>query len=227
MYILSDGKNFVMENPMRLGEYLSTTSPVHAKEFSYKQARALVQSNRKKLAWLKSYHLIGTDEESDNAEKSLNYKGEANTYSDSIKFDEKILDDINCEASSILELAAWDKTQLHTYRNLLGIELGHCDSAVSDIEHALQTYSHSSGGKKPQAHKMAKIGYLLSEIRSKHEKIKQAIRYIEVMERAIDNQFTLGKLKYELSKAKFTEYKGRTKYYQVALDTLGGGDNEL
>ena len=63
MYILSDGKNYVMENPMKIGEYLSTTSPVHAKEFSYKQARALIQSNRKKWAWIKQYHLIGTDEE--------------------------------------------------------------------------------------------------------------------------------------------------------------------
>lgn len=53
MYILSDGKNYVMENPMKIGEYLSTTSPVHAKEFSYKQARALIQSNRKKWAWMK------------------------------------------------------------------------------------------------------------------------------------------------------------------------------
>ena len=227
MYILSDGKTYVMENPLKIGEYLSTTSPVHAKEFSYKQARALIQSNRKKWSWMKQYHLIGTDEESDTVENSINYRGKANTYNDSTEFDMKMLNDINNEAFSILELAAWDKTQLHTYRNLLGIELGRCDSAVSDIEHALQTYNHSSGGKKPQAHKMAKIGYLLAEIRDKHEKIKQAIRYVEVMQQAIDNQFTLEKLKYELSKAKFTEYKGRTKYYQVALDTLGGGKSEL
>ena len=90
MYILSDGKNYVMENPMKIGEYLSTTSPVHAKEFSYKQARALIQSNRKKWAWMKQYHLIGTDEESDTVENSVNYRGKANTYNDSSEFDMKI-----------------------------------------------------------------------------------------------------------------------------------------
>ena len=38
-FILTDGKNYVMENPMRPGDYLSTTSPVQAKEFTFKQAR--------------------------------------------------------------------------------------------------------------------------------------------------------------------------------------------
>lgn len=31
MFILTDGKNYVMENPMQQGGYLSTTSPIQAK----------------------------------------------------------------------------------------------------------------------------------------------------------------------------------------------------
>ena len=43
MFILTDGKNYVMENPMKSGEYMITTSSSMAKEFTYKQARSLVQ----------------------------------------------------------------------------------------------------------------------------------------------------------------------------------------
>ena len=32
MFILTDGKNYVMENPIKQGTYVSTTSPLQAKE---------------------------------------------------------------------------------------------------------------------------------------------------------------------------------------------------
>lgn len=48
MFILTDGKNYVMENPMRQGVYISTTSPIQAKEFTWRQARSLLQ-NKKSL----------------------------------------------------------------------------------------------------------------------------------------------------------------------------------
>lgn len=31
MFILTDGKNYVMENPMQIGQYISTTSPIQRK----------------------------------------------------------------------------------------------------------------------------------------------------------------------------------------------------
>ena len=37
LFILTDGKNYVMENPMKSGEYMITTSSSMAKEFTYKQ----------------------------------------------------------------------------------------------------------------------------------------------------------------------------------------------
>ena len=39
--------------------------------------------------------------------------------------------------------------------------------------------------------KAAKIGYLLGEIRDKHENIKQCIDYIQVFENAITYNYTL------------------------------------
>ena len=61
MFILTDGKNYVMENPMKIGEYMTTTSSTMAKEFTYKQARSLVQNNRKKYSWVRKFNLIDLD----------------------------------------------------------------------------------------------------------------------------------------------------------------------
>ena len=117
-------------------------------------------------------------------------------------------------------LAGWSMEQLKTYEEELNIGLSKYDSAESDIEHALQKYKEDNDGKKPQAHKMAKIGYMLDEIRDKHKHIKQCQRYIKVMQDAITYNYTIEKLKLELTKAKYSDYKGRTEYYQKALDIL-------
>ncbi len=110
--------------------------------------------------------------------------------------------------------------QLTTYQNMLSTALSKYDSAEADIEHALQTYKEESGGKKPQAHKMAKVGYLLDDVRDKHKRIKQCQCYIKVMQDAITYHYTLEKLKLELSKATYEKYQGRTEYYDLALDML-------
>lgn len=49
MFILTDGKYYVMENPMRAGDYMRADSVVMAKEFSYKQARKLVTSPQREI----------------------------------------------------------------------------------------------------------------------------------------------------------------------------------
>jgi hypothetical protein len=220
MFILTNGKNYVMENPMKVGEYLSTSSPVQAKQFSYKQAKGLVQRKGKKFAWIRGYQIV--DQQTGQVESS-NYKGSAGAYMGNrdIEFDDSILDKIISESNSILGLAGWEKQQLDTYQNLLNVALSKSDSAISDIEHSLQKYKEDNNGKKPQAHKMAKIGYLLDEIRDKHKRIKQCQDYIRVLQDAITYKYDIGKIKLELSKAKHTDYKGRTEYYNLALEILG------
>ena len=49
------------------------------------------------------------------------------------------------------------------------------DSAESDVLHSLEKYKIDHNGKNPQAHKMAKIAYLLDEIRDKHKKMVNRI----------------------------------------------------
>ena len=58
MYILTDGKNYVMENPLAHGNYIQTTYSVKAKEFTYKQAKSLLQTKKKSLSWIKNFYLV-------------------------------------------------------------------------------------------------------------------------------------------------------------------------
>ena len=46
---------------------------------------------------------------------------------------------------------------------------------------------------------------------------------MQVFENAITYNYTIEKIKLELVKITHTEYKGRTEYYQVALDILDCG----
>lgn len=222
MFILTDGKNYVMENPMKVGEYLSTTSPIQAKEFTYKQARSLLQNKKKSLSWVKKFQMINQETgERDNSVKR--YKGNSGVYigNNNVDFDDNIIDLIYNETNSLIGLAGWSMLQLETYEKELNMGLSKYDSALSDINHALQKYKEDNDGKKPQAHKMSKLGYMLDEVRDKRKHIKQCIRYVQVMKNAINHGYTLEKIKLELSKVKSTDYQGRTEYYQKALDILG------
>lgn len=221
MYILTDGKNYVMENPMQQGSYISTTSPIQAKEFTYKQAKSLLQNKSKKLSWVKSFHML--DQDTGKIDKTAKYrKGNGGAYigQNNISFDYSVVELIYNETKSIIGLAGWSMTQLKTYEEELLNGLSKYDSAESDIDHALQKYKEDNNGKKPQAHKMAKVGYLLDDIRDKRKHVKQCIDYVKVMEDAITYSYTIEKIKLELTKAKHVEYKGRTEYYQMALDML-------
>lgn len=222
MYILTDGKNYVMENPLKAESYLKTTSPVQAKEFTYKQGKSLLQGKNRKIPWIKSFQMVDVETGDKVARKELKKVGSGGVYigKNDIDFDESILDEILNESNSILGLAGWNIKQLETYRNLLNAALSKADSGESDIKHAMRKYQEDNNGKKPPAHKMSKLGYMIAELEDKHKRIKQCLNYIKVMEDAITYKYDVGKIKLELSKAKFVEYEGRTEYYKLALEIL-------
>lgn len=219
MFILTDGKNYVMENPIKQGFYLQTTYAAKAKGFSYKQARTLLNSKHKSMSWIKSYYMVNQD---NGQIKTSKYKGNGGVYigENDVSFNENIIQLIYNEINSITRLAGWNLEQLKTYEQELNIALSKYDSAESDISHALQEYKEENNGKKPQAHKMAKIGYLLDDVRDKHKHIKKCLRYVRVMEEAITYSYSIEKMKLELNKVSNAEYKGRTEYFQKAIDIL-------
>lgn len=219
MFILTDGKNYVMRNPVNPSKYMPTTSSALAEQFTFKQARNLKNNKRKSDKWINGYYALNVDT---GEMENVNGKSNDNVFcgTKDIEFDEKILDDIITEANSLLGIAGWNSVQLSTYKNILSGALSKYDSAESDINHALEKYKEDNHGKKPQAHKIAKIGYLLDDIRDKHKKIKQCIAYINVMQDAVTYKYSLEKIKQEISKVKYVEYKGRTEYFKIALDIL-------
>ena len=222
-YVLTDGKNYVVEDFSNSGKFTRTVYLENAKKFTFQSARAFKNRARKKYSWAKDYYLADAETGKPPKEQhSLNYKGGADIYigANDFEFDEKILDQIYEEAHNIIGLAGWDMSQLNTYRNVLTSALSKYDCAETDIVHALQGYKEKHG-KKPQAHKMAKIGYLLEDVRDKHKRIKQSIRYVQVMQDALSKNYSIGKLKEELSKVTNVEYRGRTEYYKAVLDILG------
>ena len=226
MYILTNGNEYVMKNPVdgAKKEYIHTTNPNFATKFDYRTARNLIQSNRKALYFIKEKHMNMVDADTGKVEKGAkNYKGNGGIYlgKNNVDFDNSIIDIVCNEAQAIFNLNGWSMNQLKTYEELLNSELSRCDSAESDINHALEKFTDANDGKRPQAHKMSKIGYILSDIRDKRKNIKQCLKFVRVMESAIENKYPIEKLKLELSKAKYNEYKGRTEYYQMVLDILG------
>lgn len=195
-----------MKNPLQEGRYLSTTSPVQATEFTYKQARAILQSKKQYLKFARTYHIVNKG----NGEVVEIAKSNANVYAGENKpiFDESVLALINSEAEGILGLNAWDWNQLETYRTMLNQAWSYYDSAISDVAHAIEDIN-------PPAHIRTKSWGILQELRKKHTFTKQQIKYIDVMKRALDEGWNLVKLKLEISKAKYEPYKGRTEYYDI------------
>lgn len=213
MYILTDGKNYVMENPMKVGQYISTTSPLQAKEFTFKQARALLQNKKKSQSWIKSFHMINQTTGQVETDIPKYSNGGVFCGDREFEFDESVIDVIKKEVDSILGLAAWDINQLNTYVSMLNQGVQFYDSAISDIKHARLD-------KRPPAHIRTKIDGIMNELEEKRRDIKQTRNYIEILIRAIKEQWSIGKIKAELSKVKYVPYKGRTKYFGIIEELL-------
>lgn len=165
MFTLTDGKNYVMENPMKVGNYISTTNPLQAKEFTYKQARSLLQNTRKSLSWIKSYHMI--NQETGEVETGIPKFCNEGIFCGDKEFvlKDEILDVIQSEINSIIGLTAWSIEELIAYNSQLNQGLQFYESAISDVKHARMD-------KRPPANIMTKVDKLLNELEEKRRDIK-------------------------------------------------------
>lgn len=129
------------------------------------------------------------------------------------EFDESIIGMIKHEVFTIIGLAAWDINQLSTYESMLNQGIQFYDNAIQDIKHARLD-------KRPPAHIRTKIDGIANELEEKRRDAKQTRNYINILKKAIEEQWSIGKIKAELSKAKYVPYKGRTKYYKMIEELL-------
>ena len=117
-------------------------------------------------------------------------------------------------------MVALDEKQLNEYKTILTNELSKKDSIISDIYHALLEYGDTHNGKRPQAHKIAKISYMSLTVHEERRKIKLCLRYLDTMLEANANRYTPQKYKNEMITAENKEYKARTEYYKEIKDIL-------
>lgn len=198
---------------MKQGVYLQTTSPIQAKEFTFKQARTLLNSKSKKMSWVKSFCMV--DKETGELETDIPKYSNEGIFcgSKDFEFDESIVETIKHEVDSIIGLAAWDINQLNTYVAMLNQGVQFYDNAIQDIKHARLD-------KRPPAHIRTKIDGIMNDLEEKRRDVKQTRNYINILIKAIKEQWSIGKIKAELSKAKYVPYKGRTKYYEMVEKLL-------
>lgn len=121
MYILTDGKNYVMDDPIHPGRVMYSTSPVNAKKFTFKQARALLNNKSKKLSWIRSFNMVDDSSGEKIAEQEVRSRSNKGIFvgKNDIDFDISILDQIMQETNNLLGIAGWNMAQLTTYQNML------------------------------------------------------------------------------------------------------------
>lgn len=111
MYIVTDGKNYVMKDPINAERWLVSTNINHAYVGSLKQAKRILRMKR--FSPSKGFHMVDHDTGNTVPKEVENYRGSAGAFlgENEISLDGKILDEIFREARGILGLAGWDMTQ--------------------------------------------------------------------------------------------------------------------
>ena len=125
MYILTDGKNYVMDDPILPGRVMYSTSPVNAKKFTFKQARTLLNNKSKKLSWIRSFNMVDDSSGEKIAEQEVRSRSNKGIFvgKNDIEFDISILDQIMQETNNLLGIAGWNMAQLTTYQSMLSTAL--------------------------------------------------------------------------------------------------------
>ena len=150
-YIITNGKYWVIENPIRPGEYMESTKSSNAKQFTFKQAKNLLNARSKKLGWIRNgYSMVGEDGNKPTVSPKAKGNGGVFLNENDIVVDLSLLDQIEDECTKFLSLAAWDESELSNMLESLSTYLSKLDSEESDIKHALVIYTYKHDGKLPQ-----------------------------------------------------------------------------
>lgn len=225
-YIITNGKYWVIENPIRPGEYMESTKSSNAKQFTFKQAKNLLNARSKKLGWIRNgYSMVGEDGNKPTVSPKAKGNGGVFLNENDIVVDLNLLDQIEDETEKYLSLAGWDESELSNMSESLNTYLSKLDSEESDIKHALVIYAHNHNGKMPQAHKIAKVGYMFLHILIDRAHVKACMRKVTTMKNALTCSYSIGKLQHELSKSEngeYENYKPRTAKFDEAMKILEG-----
>lgn len=214
-YVITNGEFYVKRDHAR-NKYVRDNRKSEATQFTSKQAKHIL-GLKHKYTWIKD-GFCAKEIEFGNIGKPMKTsevkrKGNGNCFMD-WEQDNTLIDSIETEERAIVGLLAYNSEQLGEKKFELEQALSYADSARSDILHAIEF-------KKIDAAKRAVIVGYLKTLQELHRKIKNCIRYIEVMQNCMDNHKDICTLKKELKDTEHKAYVGRTKYYELIQNIIG------
>lgn len=137
MFILADGVFFIRKHD--IDRYEAVLDKEIATEFSYKQAKSLINNKKAKLRWIKEYRMVNIV---NGKILNNNYQGKEGLYDiNNIKFDTELVENIISKANVLSSLENMSKEDLETYKTKLLDMVSYYDSALSDIRHFLDLYN--------------------------------------------------------------------------------------
>ena len=196
MYILTNGTEYVMENPYKEGRFMRTTL-------------------KKALQWAKDYKMVDVN----TGESKSVPLSKAGIFLGKYKseYDPELIEKVSKEVESVLAVPRWDSDHLKAIHNTLKEQEQYTESAISDVYHARMD-------RRPPAHIRTKIDGLLNDLYEKRRDIKRSLVYVETMTEGNNDGWSLSRLQDELRKItdSYKVYRGRTDYYNAALKILDG-----
>lgn len=207
-YIITDGKRFLRENLS--GKNIICNSAAFAVELSYSKAKKILLSDNT----LEGFYMEGVEDFIKVTKDDL-LKNQAEIESLSTEKDcdvdllRVVIDQL---VHSVCDIKIPDKRTLISYKDKLLNALSQCDLESADVV-------HWAAHNKPPAHIRCKVFGYISEHQDMHEKIKEKIRYVEILMDFHDKKFSFNDLVGRLKSAKCKPYKANTAIY-AELDAL-------
>lgn len=214
-YIITNEEFYVKRDHAR-NKYVRDNRKSEATQFTSKQAKHIL-GLKHKYTWMKDGFYVreinGMKLGKPMDSKEIHRAGNGNCFMD-YEYNNSLIENIEAEERAIVGLLAYDYEQLGEKKFELEQSLSYTDSAISDILHAIEF-------KKIDAAKRAVIVGYMKTLQELHRKIKNCIRYIEVMQTCMNNKDDICSLKKELKNVEHIPYVGRTKYYALIQNIIG------
>lgn len=210
-YVITDGLKYLCLDKNRNVTYV--TSPIYAEKYVYEKAINVKDNNLPTKDRDKFY--ISPYEERQGSK--VNRKTKLSliktlpaTPTEQILKGEKI--EINLE--EMIEQLDYLLDNIYVYKEQLLVEQQHTDLELSDIEHFIQEHA-------PAAHIRTKIYTKQRQKRLERERIKQNLKYTNIIIECINQGSGLTEIKNRLKGAEFQPYKARTEIYNELLEWIG------
>lgn len=220
MFILTDG-SFYLKSGDSKRDYLTTRNIDDAIKVTKREANNIL-AKKSKINWLGRYYYVNIlDLDKEDMIENADDKAVNNNQTErGFHFDEDIIKDISNMVQAVTNIS-FNKEKLNTYKNTLTKAEEYYTDASCDISHIMRD--------KPDVLPAIKIKLweLGEEICYKRKNIKQALTQVGIILESINSNWNLYGLQKKLQPTtNWDTYKGRTEYYDIALNICNSDENK-